>query len=325
MLVPDNYYQDGSALARFGFNGMEREDEIAGVGNSYHAMFWMYDNRTARRWNQDPVDMYGQSRYSTFLLNPIKIIDPLGDKPTDREAAAMAADVYNTENGYYIHDEKGKREARDDLNGWRLYNDYDDIDKNIVLTDSKTGFNSAIYRRQIGEKDGKRVYEYAYVTAGTDDWEDCKTDAKNVLGKKDDQFVRSIKNSQIMKTKMGESVDLTFVGHSLGGALASANSYSTGFDAVTFNAASLAKVYKENVSAITKPNIKAYIVEGEFVDVAQSLINQSAEGDKIYLEASTSWGALFLKRVGLLFLGIESGLKHRMEKVIEIMDEEGIK
>ncbi len=80
MLMPDKIYQDNTTKTRFGFNGMERDDEIAGVGNSYTAMFWQYDSRTARRWNQDPVDMYSMSRYATFANNPIAFTDPFGDE-----------------------------------------------------------------------------------------------------------------------------------------------------------------------------------------------------------------------------------------------------
>ncbi len=59
---------------------MEREDEIAGLGNSFTAKFWEYDSRTGRRWNQDPVDMFSLSRYATFADNPISYTDPLGDE-----------------------------------------------------------------------------------------------------------------------------------------------------------------------------------------------------------------------------------------------------
>ncbi len=34
---------------------MEKEDEIAGEGNSYTATFWQYDSRLGRRWKPDPV------------------------------------------------------------------------------------------------------------------------------------------------------------------------------------------------------------------------------------------------------------------------------
>ncbi len=80
MLMPDKFANEEDAKPRFGFNGMEREDEIAGLGNSYTAKFWQYDSRTARRWNQDPVDMFSLSRYATFANNPIFYTDPFGDK-----------------------------------------------------------------------------------------------------------------------------------------------------------------------------------------------------------------------------------------------------
>jgi hypothetical protein len=36
---------------RYGFNGQEKSDEIAGEGNHNTAEFWEYDTRTGRRWN----------------------------------------------------------------------------------------------------------------------------------------------------------------------------------------------------------------------------------------------------------------------------------
>jgi len=63
---------------RFGFNGMEADDEIAGVKNSYTAEYWQYDPRIGRRWNTDPVFKPWESRYATFSNNPVYYIDPLG-------------------------------------------------------------------------------------------------------------------------------------------------------------------------------------------------------------------------------------------------------
>lgn len=40
---------------RYGFNGMEKDDEITGHtdrGNHYAATFWEYDSRIRRRWNK---------------------------------------------------------------------------------------------------------------------------------------------------------------------------------------------------------------------------------------------------------------------------------
>ncbi|HEY9261442.1 hypothetical protein, partial [Chitinophaga sp.] len=59
---------------RYGFNGMEKSDEIKGEGNSYTAEFWEYDPRIGRRWNNDPV--YKHSPYEAFGSNPIVNADP---------------------------------------------------------------------------------------------------------------------------------------------------------------------------------------------------------------------------------------------------------
>ena len=64
---------------RFGFNGQEKVNEIAGIGNHYTALHWEYDPRTARRWNLDPVPQISINDYSVLGLNPINNTDPLGD------------------------------------------------------------------------------------------------------------------------------------------------------------------------------------------------------------------------------------------------------
>jgi len=64
---------------RFSFNGQEKDDEVAGAGNSYTAEFWQYDSRLGRRWNVDPIVKPWQSGYSCFSGNPIWRIDPNGD------------------------------------------------------------------------------------------------------------------------------------------------------------------------------------------------------------------------------------------------------
>jgi RHS repeat-associated protein len=70
--------EDGDRY-RFGFNGQEKDNEIAGVGNHNTAEFWEYDTRLGRRWNVDPVDQVSISNYAVNALNPITFIDPNGD------------------------------------------------------------------------------------------------------------------------------------------------------------------------------------------------------------------------------------------------------
>ena len=64
---------------RYGYNGQLKVNEIAGVGNHNTALFWEYDTRSGRRWNLDPVNKFGFSRYSAFSDNPIWKVDPNGD------------------------------------------------------------------------------------------------------------------------------------------------------------------------------------------------------------------------------------------------------
>ncbi|MFK7756234.1 MAG: M91 family zinc metallopeptidase [Flavobacteriales bacterium] len=64
---------------RYGFNGQEKDNEIAGEGNSNTAMFWQYDTRLARRWNRDPKPNPSISDYACFAGNPILYSDILGD------------------------------------------------------------------------------------------------------------------------------------------------------------------------------------------------------------------------------------------------------
>lgn len=42
-------------------------------------MFWQYDSRLGRRWNQDPKPNPSISNYATFANNPVMFTDYLGD------------------------------------------------------------------------------------------------------------------------------------------------------------------------------------------------------------------------------------------------------
>jgi len=96
---------------RFGFNGQERDDEVAGIGNTMTAEFWEYDARLGRRWNVDPVTKPWMSSYHAFSNKPILNVDPNGA---------------NDDN--YVVDENGKH-LRTEEN--------DDPDK-LVVENSKT-------------------------------------------------------------------------------------------------------------------------------------------------------------------------------------------
>jgi hypothetical protein len=79
MLMPGRKYNP--AEYRFGFQGWQKTDEIAGSGNHYTAEFIEYDPRTVQRWNPDPEwkQIPQWSPYVVLGDNPIGNIDKKGD------------------------------------------------------------------------------------------------------------------------------------------------------------------------------------------------------------------------------------------------------
>jgi len=75
---------------RYGFNGMEKDNEISGNGNSYTTEFRQLDVRLGRWFSRDPIERAFESDYAGFSNNPIIKVDPDGD-----------SDFY-TANGEYL-------------------------------------------------------------------------------------------------------------------------------------------------------------------------------------------------------------------------------
>ena len=70
------YYRKGY---RYGFNGMEKDGEIKGEGNSYTTEFRQYDPRLGRWLSIDPKATAWESPYVGLGNNPILYNDALGD------------------------------------------------------------------------------------------------------------------------------------------------------------------------------------------------------------------------------------------------------
>ena len=64
---------------RFGYNDMEKDDEIKGAGNSYTTEFREYDPRLGRWMSIDPIFKPEESPYSSLSNNPIINLDPKGN------------------------------------------------------------------------------------------------------------------------------------------------------------------------------------------------------------------------------------------------------
>ena len=98
--------RSGGEDYRHGFNGMERDDDISGDGNSYTAQFWEYDTRLGRRWNVDPIQKPWASNYATLGCSPLIATDPLGlnedwymDQDGNVQWFASSSGGFSDENG----------------------------------------------------------------------------------------------------------------------------------------------------------------------------------------------------------------------------------
>ena len=85
MLMPNRHGSTDSY--RYGFNGMEKDDEIKGEGNSYDFGARMYDSRIGRWFAIDYFQNYysNQSNYSFALNDPINIKDKDGNIAVDKD------------------------------------------------------------------------------------------------------------------------------------------------------------------------------------------------------------------------------------------------
>ncbi len=73
---------------RWGFNGMEKDDEIKGAGNSLTTEFRMNDPRIGGRWwSLDPKPNPSISRYAGYDNNPVFYSDPRGDTVVSDQAS----------------------------------------------------------------------------------------------------------------------------------------------------------------------------------------------------------------------------------------------
>jgi RHS repeat-associated protein len=95
---------------RYGYNGMEKDNELKGVGNSYTTEFRQYDPRLGRWLSLDPLaeQAPGWSPYRAFFDNPILFADPDGLFETRKAARAERRAAINegATVGYVKYDKK---------------------------------------------------------------------------------------------------------------------------------------------------------------------------------------------------------------------------
>jgi RHS repeat-associated protein len=99
---------------RFHFNGMERDDEVVGGGNSYTTEFRQYDSRIGRWLSIDPQfrNYPWQSPYAALDNNPIVKIDPRGDAPGDGDPEKTKEAAGNSVSNIKATDPQGSQPPR---------------------------------------------------------------------------------------------------------------------------------------------------------------------------------------------------------------------
>lgn len=266
--ILSNSYDSNNVLpTSVGFAG-QRQDYDADLTYN-HARYLSNANRV---WlSEDPLAIGGfgsdvflmnpqiQNSYSYASNDPVNRIDPLGLTPKPKEAAIMARQIYDP----------GK-EGSSLIGGW-------------VYNGSITGKDEmmmGIYSRIKSDKST----EYSFVFRGTrgpnkSDW---KNNFQQPFGLSDDATSAINLPGEFMNTFRGSEV--TFVGHSKGGAEATLAAVKYGYNAITFNPARA----NTNTNGLIIANYKYsgsitnYIVSGELLSNTVGLI-MPTKGKNIYL------------------------------------------
>lgn len=192
---------------------------------------------------------------------------------------------------------------------------------NLNLTNRLVDLTNGFYSQLFLKDDSTRGRIYAYCTCGTNmtsikDWFDTNI-SQGLIGLSA-QYTKSVQNAQILDKAIGSKAILLFIGHSLGGGLASNNAIVTSNRyAITFNAAGLSPLrlavtgnatLKKQIIALwnSKKNIEknrleaqkrvfAFVIKGEILNASLTKLHQGALGSIIEIDLDSKQISAFGK------------------------------
>jgi hypothetical protein len=135
--------------------------------------------------------------------------------------------------------------------------------ENDIFYDPTDGFAANLTR--VGEGEDAQ-WILAFRGTEIDDLEDVKTNVVQALLGRSPQYDQAVELATRVQEALGD--DVLVGGHSLGGGLATAAAYATGWRAITFNAAGLHSRYREEG---TPGDIRAHYIVGDILTTLQGM------------------------------------------------------
>ena len=214
-----------------------------------------YDSDLRRFISEDPA-RDGMNWYAYCYNNPLMFVDPWGLIPSLEDAAEMAVRSYVNYTGFEDID---SRRVGD---GWRL----------IDVWEGSEGLVIHIYVRGDGEHSSYTgPKEYAFVNKGSSTWGDWVNNFQQPFGWSTDMWESIAKAEYFAEGDWG-NYEITFIGHSKGGAEAAANAVATNRNAILFNPAAAALSSYGLDSSSYSASMTAYVVWGEPLSMVNWLL-----------------------------------------------------